>query len=290
MATKKAGTTAKRAAAKRPTSSKTTTKVTTVAASAGTHKSRNVSSWWVVKEDRNTTALVAACVAELLGTAVLTAILLTVQYNELYAAFGAVAVVLGFGALAGTYFNPALTIGAWVTKRISGLRGLLYVIAEVLGGMLALVVTNTFVQESAPKLTDQMKAMGQSAPEIYHAAALPDHHQWLVLFAELVGTAILAFIVASAVSEKRKSLTTAVTYGFGLLAALIVAAAATASLASQGTGVTFLNPAVAIGAQIFADGVASWWSAFVWLIVPLIGGVVGFGLYETLKPSRYLNR
>lgn len=288
MATKKAGTTAKRAAVKKPASSKTTTKVTTVAATATPRRTRGVSSWWVAAEDRNTTALVAACIAELLGTAVLTSVLLTVQYNELYAAFGAVAVVLGFGALAGTYFNPALTVGAWVTKRMSGLRGLLYIIAEILGGMLALVVTNTFVQDSAPKMTDQMKAMGQSAPEIYHAAALPDHHQWLVLFAELVGTAILAFIVASAVSERRRSLTTAFTYGFGMLAALIVAAAATASLASQGTGVTFLNPAVAIGAQMFADGVASWWAAFVWLIVPLVGGVVGFGLYETLKPSRYV--
>lgn len=288
MATKKAGTTAKRVAVKKPASSKTTTKVTTVAATATPRRTRGVSSWWVAAEDRNTTALVAACIAELLGTAVLTSVLLTVQYNELYAAFGAVAVVLGFGALAGTYFNPALTVGAWVTKRMSGLRGLLYIIAEILGGMLALVVTNTFVQDSAPKMTDQMKAMGQSAPEIYHAAALPDHHQWLVLFAELVGTAILAFIVASAVSERRRSLTTAFTYGFGMLAALIVAAAATASLASQGTGVTFLNPAVAIGAQMFADGVASWWAAFVWLIVPLVGGVVGFGLYETLKPSRYV--
>lgn len=289
MATKKAGTTAKRAATKKPASSKSTTKVTKVTTVAATaSKSRGVSSWWVAREDRNTTALVAACIAELLGTAVLTSVLLTVQYNELYAAFGAVAVVLGFGALAGTYFNPALTVGAWVTKRLSGLRGVLYIIAEVLGAMLALVVTNTFVQDSAPKLTEQAKQMGQTAPEIYHAAALPDHHQWLVLFAELVGTAILAFVVASAVSEKRKSLTTAFTYGLGMLVALIVAAAATASLATQGTGVTFLNPAVAVGAQMFADGVASWWAAFVWLIVPLVGGVVGFGLYETLKPSRYV--
>lgn len=291
MATKKAATTTKRVGTKKLAPTKiTTTKVTTVTAAASTHNTSKTSSWWIAKEDRNTTALVAACVAELLGTFVLTAVILS-QYNQsIIVMFAAVAVVLGFGTLTGAYFNPALTVGAWVTRRMSGLRGLLYVVAEVLGGMLALVVTNSFIQHSAPKLTAQAKSMGQSAPQIFHAAALPDHHQWLVLFAELLGTTVLAFIVASAVSEKRNSLNTAITYGFGLFAALLVATTATASLAAQGTGLTFLNPAVAIGAQIFASGVASWWSSFIFLIVPLVGGVVGFGLYEMLKPSRYLDR
>ena len=288
MATKKP-TTAKRSAnTKPPTRKHTTTNVTTV--SATTTRAARVSSrsWWMVPEDRNYTALIVAAIAELLGTFVLTIVVLSQHNQPVAVMFAAVAIVLGFGALTGGYFNPALTVGGWVTRRLSGLRGVLYVIAQVLGGMLALVVTNAFVSGSAPKLTEQAQQMGQAAPAVFRAAAIPSGHEWLVLFAELLGTAIFAFIVASAVSERRKSLNQAVTYGFGLFAALIVAGTATATLGTQTTGLTFLNPAVAVAAQIFSYDVVSWWSAITFLVIPLIGGVVGYGLYELLKPVRYV--
>lgn len=288
MATKKPTTTRKSAASKKaPVRKQTTTNVTTVSASTSRAAHVSSKSWWMVPEDRNTTALIVAAIAELLGTFVLVMVVLSQHNQPVAVMFAAVAIVLGFGALTGGYFNPALTIGGWVTRRLSGLRGILYVVAQVLGGMLALVVTNAFVTNSAPKLTEQAKQMGQTAPEVFRAAAVPSGHQWLVLFAELLGTAVFAFIVASAISEKRKSLNHAITYGFGLFAALIVAGTATATLASSDSGLSFLNPAVAIAAQIFSSDVASWWSVISFLVIPLIGGVVGFGLYELLKPSRY---
>ncbi|HEU0266696.1 MAG TPA: aquaporin [Candidatus Saccharimonadaceae bacterium] len=287
MATKKPTTARKAASAKKAPVHKTTTNVTTVSASTVRAARVSSKSWWMVPEDRNTTALIVAAIAELLGTFVLVMVVLSQHNQPVAVMFAAVAIVLGFGALTGGYFNPALTIGAWVTRRLSGLRGVLYIVAQVLGGMLALVVTNAFVNDSAPKLTEQAKQMGQTVPQVFRAAAIPSGHEWLVLLAELLGTAVFAFIVASAISEKRKSLNHAITYGFGLFAALIVAGTATATLVSSDSGLSFLNPAVAIAAQIFSYDVVSWWSAITFLIVPLIGGVVGFGLYELLKPSRY---
>nr|KAG5703455.1 hypothetical protein BaRGS_022504 [Batillaria attramentaria] len=41
-----------------------------------------------------------------------------------------------FGHISGGHFNPAVTAGALVTRRVSIIRGVLYFIAQVLGGIL----------------------------------------------------------------------------------------------------------------------------------------------------------
>lgn len=293
MATKKAAKTTKKAPAK--SAAKTTTRVRTVTAdkavvvekstvdkaamNAGASTNRPVG--------RNYTSLAAASVGELIGTFILAAIVLSQAGQPIPVMFGITAAALGVGALSGSYLNPALTVGAWVTKRLDAARALFYIVAQVLGGMLALVIVDAFTKASAPALSAQAKAMGQAAPEVFRAAAVPAGKEWLVLFAEMLGMFIFALVVASAVSEKRKSLTTALSIATGLFAGLLVAGSATASLAAQGSGLSFLNPAVAIAAQALAPSIFSWWNVVIWLIAPLISGALAFGVYELLRPSRY---
>ena len=295
MATRKAAsTTKKKAATKKPAARRsTTTKVTTVkavqskpdrsAVVAAEARDRRVNG------TRDYTSLAAASVAELIGTFILAGVVLSQGGQPVPVMFGIMAAVIGISAISGGYINPALTVGAWVTKKIDAVRAIFYIVAQVLGGMLALVVVNGFVKGSAAQISEQAKALGQTAPEVFKAAAVPSGKEWLVLFAELLGTFIFALVVASAVSEKRKSLTSAFSVGVGVFAGLLVASAATATLAAQGTGLTFLNPAVAIASQVLAPSIFSWWNVVIWLIVPLIGGALGFGVYELLKMGRTRN-
>ena len=290
MATKKAAsTTKKKTTAKKPVA-RSTTKVTTVktdrsavVAAEARHKRLTARS------GRNYTQLAAAAVAELVGTFILAAIVLSQSGQPVPVLFGIMAAVLATSALSGAYLNPALTVGAWVTRKIDGVRALFYIVGEILGGMLALIVVNSFVTGAATELSAQAKMLGQSAPEVFKAAAVPAGKEWLVLFAELLGTVIFAFVVASAVSEKRKSLNAAISVGTGLFAALLIAGSATGSLVSQGAGLTFLNPAVAIASQVLASNVVSVWGVVIYLIMPLVGGAIGFGAYELLKVGRTRN-
>lgn len=275
MATKKAAST-KKSTVKKPAAKKTTKVASARTSSRSSAVRKRIAN-------NSYTGLAASSLAELVGTFILAAIVLSQNGQPVPVMFGIIAAVLAVGALSGGYLNPALAVGAWATKRLSGVRTLAYIVAQMLGGMLALVVVDNFIRSSAPKITEQMAQFGQTAPEVFRAASVPDDKVWLVLFAELIGTAIFALVVASAVSEKRKSLTTAISVGTGLFAGLLVAGSATASLAAQGTGLTFLNPAVAVAAQVFSNDVLSWWSFSIFMVVPLIGGALGFGLYELFK-------
>ena len=42
-------------------------------------------------------------------------------------------VVAGLGSISGAHINPAVTISAWVTKKIGLARGLVYLVAQVFG-------------------------------------------------------------------------------------------------------------------------------------------------------------
>jgi fluoride ion exporter CrcB/FEX len=87
---------------------------------------------------------------------------------------------------------------------------------------------------------------------------------WKVLVAEMLGTLVFAFAVASAVYQKFEGAKFAATVGAGLFAGVIVA-----SLVSNAT----VNPALALANQ-------SWSRAYIF--GPIVGSVVGMNLYALL--------
>ncbi|MGI0071075.1 MAG: MIP/aquaporin family protein [Thermoplasmata archaeon] len=50
---------------------------------------------------------------------------------------GVLGMAYAFGDISGASFNPAITVGAWAAGRMSGREALSYIVAEVLGGILA---------------------------------------------------------------------------------------------------------------------------------------------------------
>ncbi len=45
--------------------------------------------------------------------------------------------VSAFGAISGAHFNPAVTVGAWVARKVDASTVILYIIAQLVGGSLA---------------------------------------------------------------------------------------------------------------------------------------------------------
>ncbi len=267
MATKKAVPKSVKTSATKP--AVVTTKTSTVKAVRATRDNSLVSS--VLKK----APFVGTLVAEFIGTFLLAVAFIAGQGQPIIVLFAIAGIVLLVGTLSGAHLNPAVTIGAWVTRRVSGLRALGYVVAQVLGALAALGLMNAFIGGAEP-VSSAAQAYGQAAPALFKAATLPVGKEWYVFFAELVGTVVLGFTMATALREKRDRVTAALTVGFGVFIALLLAASA----ASYVSGSAILNPAVALSLQAVKWSV---WPLAVYVLAPVIGGLIGFFLQDLLR-------
>lgn len=194
---------------------------------------------------------VAPLAAEFLGTAILVLVALAMTQITTVSYFVATSVAatllviyLAFGIISGGHFNPAITFGMWTARRISTLRGISYIAAQLLGGL------------GAWQLYQYMTDRPLAAKSVTY-----NTHMWV---AESIGTFILAVGLTAAITRGFDALQGAVVYGFSFFAGIMVAATASAA---------YLNPAVALG-------VRSWSSVYV--LGPLVGALVGVNLYSWL--------
>lgn len=204
----------------------------------------------VIKYNRRETA---PLLAEFLGTAVLVmvALVLAQTTGVPYFIATSVAVTLGlvyvlFGSVSGGHFNPAVTLGMWSARRISTVRGIGYLASQMLGGFAAWQLFQYFTNQSLP--------------------AKVTHWSTPMFLAELVGTAILAIGFTAAMMRKLDTLTSALAYGASFFVGIMVAATASAG---------YLNPASALAMRNF-----NW----VYILGPVVGGIVGVNLYMYLFP------
>ncbi len=270
MATKKAASTTKKTTTKKAPAKKPTSRATTAAKPAGfsgvgKHITSSLSSM----------GLWRMLVAEFIGTFILVSVIVAGQGQPIFVLFGIVAVVLMIGGISGAHVNPAITVGAWVTRRIGWLRAVGYILAQVLGATAAFFTLKAFLG-GQPALTEEQISYGYTATELFSATAISSlgDVQWYLLAAEVLGTAILGFAVAYALRSK-EILTSAFAVGTGIFAALMIGI----TVAGYAGGSSIINPAVAVALQAFDSTV---WSYAIYALGPVIGGVIGFGLFDFL--------
>lgn len=279
MATKKATSTKKKAPAVKSAASKTTVK-TVSAQTTKRSRSENASSTLF------TGGFWRALAAEFIGTFLLVVAIFATKGEPLYVTFALVGIVLIVGGISGAHVNPAITVGAWATRRINWVRALGYIFAQVLGAAAAYFTMNAFIGGAAA-VSDQAAMYGQSAPALLKATSLAaiESKVWFIFFAELLGTAILGFAVAAATRAK-DNIHAAFSVGLGILVALLFAATA----ASYVGGSAIINPAVALSLQAYtlaAPGLEVTLPAImpyvVYAIAPIVGGVLGFLIYDLVR-------
>ena len=264
MATKKAG-----SAAKKTTRSKSQSKTKVKAVKTSTARS------YVPNINFKSSDLATAFIGEFVGVFVLVGAFLVTKGEPLYMGFVLVALVMMVGTLSGSHLNPLITAGAWVTRRLSNLKASVYVVGQLLGAGAAFVLMTTYLNG----VEVDAAAIGQPLREVFALAPLSEQNAWYVLFAEVLGASLFAFAFASVYKASVDRVTRALTIGFGFFVAALVAGV----VASYVGGQVALNPASAIAASAVDWSNIDWMAFAVYLAAPLAGGVIGFVLRDVVE-------
>lgn len=196
---------------------------------------------------------IAMIVAEVLGTALLTLTVLAVSRSNLGfpyfigIAAGLVLVMATFvlGSVSGAHLNPIVTIGLWSIRKIKTVPALVYIAAQLLGGIAAYYLFTYFIGQPIEGGNTTFQAK--------------------ILVAETVGALIFSLGWAATVYQRYEGGRAAATVGISLMLGILVASMGAAGI---------LNPAVALGVQSWA------WTTYV--LGPVLGAIIGFNLYSLL--------
>jgi len=215
-----------------------------------------------------------AIAGEIVGTMLLTILMLTLGvYQPLYILIGVIAITMAVYAFSGAHLNPAVTVGMMATRRVSAIRGILYIVAQVIGAWLGLIIMSGF------------RSAGGDAVDLPAITALADETMWKNIFIELFGATIIGFFFcrAQAYRTPKGAFTYAAIIAGGLALAVLFAVVISSNYISLNNNF-ILNPAVAIMEQIFpsmSDGFGELMgsvaqSSLVYILTPMIGAVIGF--------------
>lgn len=269
---------------------KETAKVITVAA-----KANPVKEFFARKFDASENILTifksgkifGALIGELLGTAAISAIVLTLGLNPIYVVFAYLGITLAVFKLSGANLNPVITAGMLATRRMSAIRGVLYLIAQVLGAWIAYLIVNAFLQAGIAtgnvQSTTALPALATA--DSITVATEGASYFWAITMIEFIGAIIFAFIFARALAYKRSSFTFAATVAAGMFTAILFALTISMNYLGISQEYTYvLNPATAVVYGLFpssAEGFDALMQALMpmlvsYVIFPVLGGVVGF--------------
>lgn len=219
-----------------------------------------------------------ALLGELIGTMLLSMLLLTMGLNPQYLVLAVVCIYAVIVGLSGAHLNPLVTAGMMATRRMSAIRGVLYMLAQVLGAWIGLIIVNAFRLGS-----------GTSSVELMSMVEVTGETFWVTALVELLGAAVLAFCFARALRFVRRSpLAFAFTISSSLLLVLIFGLIIMQNYFGLSGNTFIFNPAVALMYQILpttADGIGELASLAglalaAYVLVPIIGGIVGFFLSD----------
>lgn len=213
-----------------------------------------------------------ALLGEVIGTLLFTMLMLTLGVQPLYLIFGAVCIYIVIFSISGANLNPLVTAGMMATRRMSAIRGVLYMLAQLLGAWIGLIIVNAFRLGSGT--TSELPIMTEVTGTTF----------WSVALVELLGAIVIAFCYARALRYGRKSpLTFALAVTSGITLAIIFGIVIAQSFFGLQSSFVF-NPVVALMYQILPTAADNFGelaqlaglAAAAYIIFPIIGGIIGF--------------
>ncbi|PWJ56919.1 aquaporin Z [Dyadobacter jejuensis] len=182
-------------------------------------------------------------------------------------AFGLTVLTIAYslGPISGAHLNPAVSVGLWLGGRFSSKDLVPYIIAQVLGGVVAALLLYTIV-------TGNGSAIGDFAANGYGEHSPGKYSMTTALVTEFVMTFMFLIIILGATGPKASA-------GFAGLA--IGLALTLIHLISIPVTNTSVNPARSISQAIFVGG---WAMEQLWLFIaaPIAGAAVAGIVYKTL--------
>jgi glycerol uptake facilitator protein len=223
----------------------------------------------------------AAYLAELIGTFLLvffitSVVVLFVSTGE-QASFGSDFAVIGlvhafllfglivmFGVVSGGHFNPAVTLAAAAIKRISPIDALIYMLAQLSGGVLGALLCKGL-------LLDEGRATNYGAATV--SGILGGDFQGMII--EAIGTFCLVLVILAAVFSK-KSFKEWAPLAIGTTLGFIV------MVGGPLTGGSF-NPARWFGPALVGN---EWGGVWPYLLGPIVGSLLAAAVFRfVLEPG-----
>lgn len=183
-------------------------------------------------------------------------------------AFGLAVVAMAYtiGGISGCHINPAITLGQFLTGRMTSKDCGMYMLFQVIGAVLAAAVLALVVSTAGGDVATHTGA---------NACAFGVTNGLIV---EVVLTALFVLVVLGATSK-----TNGATNNFaGLAIGLSLILIHLVGIHFTGTSV---NPARSIGPAIFAGGEALS-QLWVFIVGPFAGGALAAGIWKCIHPSK----
>lgn len=203
-------------------------------------------------------SLIKCLIAELIGTFFL---LLTVLFSPPEIIVFTVGIVLmilviALGNVSGTHINPAVTIGAMVIGAISFGKGIAYMVAQVAGAFLAVLVQQSLAGGAWPSITPTVPANA--------------------FIFELIGALLLVFIIIRVVVSGFNPAALGLAIGGALTVAVAISGAQSGAVLNPALGLALLTGNIQAGEPA---------NFLAYLVAPLLGGAIGALLGKFLAPS-----
>lgn len=160
------------------------------------------------------------------------------------------------GAVSGGHFNPAVTIAALADKRIDVANAASYIVAQVVGGVVAALVLGAIFDQGT--VTSVITKPSNGVTDI----------EALVL--EMVFTALFIGVILTV--TRRDPARAFLAIGLTLVAIHFALVPFTGSS---------VNPARSIGAALIGGDVTALW---IYIVGPVVGGLLGWAVYRYLTP------
>ena len=187
------------------------------------------------------------------------------------------AMVYTVGPVSGCHLNPAVTLGAFIAKRVGLQDAVFYAVAQIAGAIVASAVILTIAHGLPGGYDASVSGLGADGYGMHS----PDHFSMAAGFtAEVVLTAFLVITVLASTDASAPA-------GFaGLAIGLVLTVCHLVCIPITNTSV---NPARSIGPAIFVGG---WALQQLWLflVAPLIGGVIAAVAYLAIRPAAAKDR
>jgi len=209
------------------------------------------------------------------GTAVMSAAFPNVGVGLLGVAlaFGLTVLTMAFaiGHISGCHLNPAVSVGLWAGGRFPANRLLPYIVAQVLGAILAGGVLYLIASGQAGfdvSAGFASNGYGEHSPGGYSLGS--------ALVCEIVMTMMFLIIILGSTDARAPQGLAPIAIGLGLTLIHLISIPVTN---------TSVNPARSTGVALFAGG---WAVGQLWLfwIAPSIGGLLGAAVYRFLGGSK----
>ena len=174
--------------------------------------------------------------------------------------------VAAAGHISGGVFNPALTIGLWAARRLDQTRAIVYIIAQLLGGLAAagaLTLVYRDLDRNAVNLG--VPAVGKAIRDTGFSLSAGN-----ALVMEIILTFFLMFVVFGTAIDSRSGGRAIAGLAIGLTISMDVLAGGAVSGAA-------MNPARWFGPAVVQGDFADFW---IWIVGPIVGAVAAAVIYN----------